>query len=143
MVSRKQEPDEGVPTGGGGYSAGAPQTQRTQGGGGGAGSERREQGGGQGVNEIPESLQVGPRGGARSTNPFSRAQNTGNAPASGPAAEVNPWAGEEEKGGPGSSASDANVPGSSVVDASGPSAPSQRQGEIPWSLGLSRYTNFS
>ena len=136
MVSRKQEPDEGVPTGGGGNSAGAPQTQRTQGDGEGAESERREQEGGQGGNEIPESLRVGPRGGAGSTNPFSRAQNTGNPPASGPAAEVNPWAGEEEKGGPGSSAPDANVPGPSAPDASGPSAPSQRQGEMPWSLGL-------
>ncbi|OAF62451.1 hypothetical protein VC83_00696 [Pseudogymnoascus destructans] len=132
MVSRKQEPDEGVPTGGGGNTAGAPQTQRTQGGGEGAGSERREQGGGPAWNEIPESLRSGPRGGAESMNPFARAQNTGNPPASGSAAEVNPWVGEEEKGGPGSSVPDANAPGPRAPDASapgasGPSPPSQHQ----------------
>ena len=133
MASRKQEPNEGVPMGGAGNSAGVPQTQLAQGGGEGAGSERREQGGGPGGSEIPESLQAGPQGGAGSTNPFLRAQNTGNPPASGPTAEVNPWAGEEEKGGPGSSAPGANVPEANAPDASGPSAPSQRQGEMPWS----------
>ncbi|OBT94329.1 hypothetical protein VE01_07700 [Pseudogymnoascus verrucosus] len=127
MASRKQEPNEGVPTGGGGNGAGAPQTQPTQGSGEGAGSERREQGGGHGGNEIPESLRAGPQGGPGSTNPFARAQNTGNPPASGPTAEVNPWAGEEGKGGPGSSAPGANVPKANAPDASGPLAPSQRQ----------------
>ncbi|OBT80204.1 hypothetical protein VF21_00562 [Pseudogymnoascus sp. 05NY08] len=127
MVSRKHEPSEGVPTSGGGNSDGAPQTQRTEGDGEGDGSERREQGGGPGGNDIPESLRAGPLGGAESTNPSSRSQNTGNPPASGPATEVNPWADEEEKGGPGSSAPDANVPDASAPDASGPSAPSQHQ----------------
>ncbi|KFY46217.1 hypothetical protein V494_00539 [Pseudogymnoascus sp. VKM F-4513 (FW-928)] len=142
MVSRKQEPDGGVPTGGGGNGAGAPQPQYTQGGGEGAGGEGREQGGGLGGQGIPESLRPGPPGGVESTNPFVRAQQTGNVPASGPEPVVNPWAGEEEKGGPaasvpdtnapdssaaGSSAPDANAPGSKAPDASAPPVPSKHQ----------------
>lgn len=148
MVSRNQEPGAGVPMGGGGNSAGPPQTQHTQGGGEGAGNERREQGGGPAEHEIPESLRAGPRGGAESTNPFVRAQHTGNPPASGPEAVVNPWASEEEKDGPGASVPDANVPGprvpeanapnasapeTSLLDASVPPVSSQHQGEASWS----------
>lgn len=137
MVSRKQEPDAGVTTGGGGNSAGAPQTQHTQGGGLGAEDERREQGGGSGGHGIPESLRVGTPGGAASTNPFVRAQHTGNPSASGPEAVVNPWAGEEEKGRPDVGVPDANVPdanapGASAPNAGVPLASSQHQGEVPW-----------
>ncbi|KFZ13579.1 hypothetical protein V502_06534 [Pseudogymnoascus sp. VKM F-4520 (FW-2644)] len=122
MVSRNQEPDAGVPTGGGGNSAGPPQRQHTQGGGEGAGNERREQGGGPGGDEIPESLRAGPREGAESTNPFVRAQHTGNPPASGPEAVVNPWASDEERDGRGASVPDANVPGPRVPEANAPNA---------------------
>lgn len=161
MASPKQEPGGGEPTGGGGNSAGSPQTQHLQGDAGGAGNERGEQGGGLGGHgipeslrpgieteeqggdvreqEIPESLRPGPRGGADSTNPFVRAQHTGNPPASGPPPVANPWAGEEEKGAPDASLLDANVPGPRLSEvnapnAGAPSAPSQHQGEVFWGL---------
>lgn len=140
MVSRKEEPDGDVPTGGGGNGAGAPRTQHAQGGDDGTGSERREQGEGLRGHDIPESLRAGPRAGAESTNPFIRAQHTGNSPASGPEAVANPWAGDEEKDGPSASVPDFNAPGSRVPgfgapDASAPPAPNQHQGEF---LGLDR-----
>lgn len=163
MASNKQEPNEGVPPGGGGNSAGPSQTQHSQEDGFGAGDEVGAQGGGPGGHEIPESLKVGPPGWAESTNPFVKAHHTGNPPASGPENVANPWDGEEEKDGHVASAPDVNVPGPVVPDAiapnanapdasapgaSVPSASSQHQGEAPWSstrvrLGLWPYTDFS
>ncbi|KFY52594.1 hypothetical protein V496_08345 [Pseudogymnoascus sp. VKM F-4515 (FW-2607)] len=138
MASQKQEPNEGLPPGGGGNSAGPSQTQHTQGGGLGAEGEVGGQEGGPGGHEIPESLKVGPPGGVKSTNPFMKAHHTGNPPASGPENVANPWDGEEEKDGHVASASDVNVsgpgvpdsiaPNANAPDASAPSESSQHQG---------------
>lgn len=127
MASREQVPNEGMAAGGGGSGTGAPPTQHLRGSFEEVRNERREQGGGRGGNEIPESLRAGPQGGAESTNPFVRAQNTGNPPAPETAPAVNPWASEEGKGGPDASPPDANVP--ETID---PLAPGQQRGELTW-----------
>ncbi|KFY04154.1 hypothetical protein O988_00959, partial [Pseudogymnoascus sp. VKM F-3808] len=122
MASREQVPDESVPAGGGGGGTGAPPTQHLRGSFEEVRNERREQGGGPGGNEIPESLRAGPQGWAESTNPFVRAQHTGNPPAPETAPAVNPWASEEGKGGP-----DANLPDANVPEATDPLASGQQR----------------